>query len=156
MQVTRVTLMSFLDCTLILCHIKENVSCENYGDAFWQCDNRCHPKSPKMRSPFKSHKASLTQFEEPSDFEGLWHFLPLWPPLGIDPHQDVLLCFWIQLSHSSSLMTVKRNIDSPQSCYKKNKKQNKEKHRQGWEYVNNLKKKTEESIFKWLLLLIYN
>lgn len=110
----------FLESALIQCRIKEHVSCENYGNAFWQCDNRCHQKSPKMRSLFKSHKASLTLFEKPSEFEELWHFfLTLWPPPGIDPHQDILLCFWLKLSESSSLMTVKRNIDSPRSCNKK-------------------------------------
>lgn len=46
-------------------------------------------------------------------------FLTLWPPPGIDPHQDILLCFWLKLSESSSLMTVKRNIDPPRSCNKK-------------------------------------
>lgn len=135
--------------TQIQCHIKENVNRKNYGNAFWDCDNKCHPKSPKIRSLLASHKASLTVFERPSEFEGLWHFLPPDHHWASTPMKTSRWVFGSNYA-KAPLWWLQREVLILLKVVTKRRKR-----RQGGEYVNNLRKK-EKSIFKWLLILIYN
>lgn len=147
MQFTGAALISFLECSLIRCHIKENVSRESYGNEFWHWDNKCHPKSPKMRSLFESYKVSLAFFEKPSKLQAVVTFFIPWPHLGIKSHRDTLLCFWFLLCCCAYWTTVKGSIDCPWSCNEKNKTKKKpqqQQKRQGVDHVNNLRKKENQ------------
>lgn len=140
---------------------------------FWQCDNRCHQKSPKMRSLFQKKKGEK---KPQSIINSVWDAIRIWvavtflfiylflQPFGhlrvstsphrAPTHRDIPLCFGLQLS--SSPTTVRRKILILLKVVTKKKKERERRRRgQGRGYVNNLKEK-QESIFKWLLVLIYN
>lgn len=108
----------FLKCALIQRRIKENVSRENYGNAFWHYDNKCHPISPKMRSLFDNHKASLTVFlKSHQNLRGCDIFQPP-PPLDhlwVSNPMKISRCVFGS-NYAKALpftTTVKGNIDSP-------------------------------------------
>lgn len=65
--VSLVSFVFFSEYARMQCHIKENVSCENYGNAFYDCDKKISPKT-LPQSHKKVHLKSYQNFKGAVDF----------------------------------------------------------------------------------------